>query len=175
MKKLFFALALLILSTGGVFAASCNRDTDKWSNDQWCISSADTLIPSTSASQQVVTENYTTANTNNLLAASESGKRLSDTGGAATGSSGFGSKHILPRASAGLSYTITAATKSFVTVDTLDTQDTIRYSISGTALAAGESIKSTGQAGDSVTLYSPAANVWDIQDMKAAWTNNSTN
>lgn len=176
MKKLFLALALLIVFPHGAFAASCDSNTDKWNIGNFCVTTNDTFIPSTSAGQQVVTENYTSANTNNSLSATESGKFITDTGGGpGVGGVGSCSKHILPRAAAGLTYTITAGTECTVTVDTLDSSDLIRYSISGTELDAGDSIKSTGQAGDSVTVTSTVANKWSITNMKGTWTDNSTN
>lgn len=121
-------------------------------------------------------ERYTSANTPNTLIAAESGKTLSDTGGASgPTASGFGSKHTLPRAAVGMEFTFTVASKSFITVDTVDASDTIEYSISGTGLDAGDSIKSAGQAGDAVTLFCTVANKWSIKDMKGVWTDNGTN
>lgn len=125
-------------------------------------------------------ENYTTVNTNNTLISAESGKVLVDTGGStdATGvctAGKGGSKHILPTAAPGLVFTFTAGSKCVMTVDTVDTNDRIRYTISGTALDGGDSIKSTGQAGDSVTLFSTVANMWDVVQMKGTWTDNGTN
>lgn len=125
-------------------------------------------------------ENYTTINTNNTLLSAESGKVITDTGGStdATGvctAGKGGSKHILPTAAPGLVFTFTAGSKCVMTVDTVDTNDRIRYTISGTALDGGDSIKSTGQAGDSVTLFSTVANMWDVVQMKGTWTDNGTN
>lgn len=121
-------------------------------------------------------EHYTSANTNNTLTAAESGKVITDTG-AASGPTATGScsKHILPTAAPGLVFTFTAGSKCSMTVDTADTNDTILYSISGTGLDAGDSIKSTGQAGDSVTVFSTLANKWSIIQMKGSWTDNGTN
>lgn len=116
-------------------------------------------------------ERYTAANTNNTLLAAESGKTISDTGGAGS----YCSKHILPTAAPGLEFTFSAASKCTMTVDTVDTNDTIEYSIAGTSLDAGDSIKSTGQAGDTVTLFSTVANKWSITAMKGTWTDNGTN
>lgn len=178
MKKLLFALALLILTSNSAFAIVCNSNTDKWNVGQWCVTTTDTLVPTSTGSQQVVYENYTTANTNNQLLENESGKVITDTGGSTDGTCTApcgGSKHLLPRAKVGLTYTIIAGSKDTVTVDTIDTGDTIQYSISGTLLDAGDSIKSTGQAGDAVTLTSTAPGKWSIQSMKAVWTDNSTN
>ena len=121
-------------------------------------------------------ESYTTASTNNTLLAAESGKTITDFGGASgPTASGACSKHILPRAAPGLQFSFATGSKCTMTVDTVDTSDTILYSISGTGLDAGDSIKSTGQAGDSVTVFSTEANKWQIKAMKATWTDNSTN
>ena len=176
MKKLLLALALLLITANGAFA-DCNRDTDKFSNDQWCIDSSDTLIPTTSAGQKVIYETYSAPTANNTLATEETGKIITDIGNstAPTQAGKSCSKHILPRAAVGLTYTLIAGGRCTVTLDTVDTSDTILYSISGTGLDAGDSIKSTGQAGDSVTLTSTAANSWSIQQMKATWTDNGTN
>lgn len=179
MKKLLLVLALFmaLVVPSGAFAASCAPDTDKWTNDAWCINSQDTLIPTTSAGQQVIYETYTSENTNNVLTIHETGKVITDTGGAAgpTALCNGGSKHILPTASPGLTYTLTVGSRCSVTLDTVDTGDTILYSISSTGLDAGDSIKSTGQAGDSVTVVSTAAHQWSITSMKGSWTDNSTN
>lgn len=121
-------------------------------------------------------ERYTSSNTNNTLLAAESGKVISDTGGGPlTGGVGMCSKHILPTAAPGMEFSFVAATKCTMTVDTADTSDTIEYSISGTLLDAGDSIKSTGQSGDAVTVFSTVANKWQIKAMKGVWTDNSTN
>lgn len=171
MKKLFFALALLILTTHGALAATCNSDNDKFSSDQWCISSSDTLIPSSSAGQQVVAEADTTATSvTRQLTARESGRYIEDR---------VGKKFSLPRAAVGLQYTFSTGYNAgglrvTSTVDTLDTADIIDYSISGTSLDAGDSVKSTGQAGDSVTVTCTSANKWSITQMKAVWTDNGT-
>lgn len=178
MKKLFFALALLIITSHGAFAASCDPNTDKWNIGQWCVTTDDTLIPSTSAAVQLVTETVTVANTPRQLQYSESGKVITDMGGRTAGSAQLcpgGSKFTLPRAAAGLTFTIMDGTKCFSTVDTLDTNDIILNSISGTVMAAGESLKSPGQAGDSVTLTSTSANQWSVTDMRGSWTNNGAN
>ena len=124
-------------------------------------------------------ERYTTPNTNNTLTAAESGKVIVDTGGS-TGlnmSAGSGcSKHILPRAAPGLQFTFVTGAKCRMTIDTVDTSDLIEYSISGTNLDAGDSILSTGQAGEAVTLFSTVANKWSIKNNgSVAFTDNGTN
>lgn len=124
-------------------------------------------------------ENYTTPNTANALIAAESGKTITDTGGAVgtSGNASLGacSKHTLPRAAPGMVFSFSTGSNCTMTVDTVDTSDTILYSISGARLDAGDSIKSTGQAGDSVTLFSTVANQWQIKEMHAIWTDNGTN
>ena len=121
-------------------------------------------------------ERYTSANTDNTLLSNESGKTIVDTGGGPlSGGVGMCSKHILPTAAPGLQFTFIAGTKCTMTVDTASTSDTIEYSISGTLLDAGDSVKSTGQSGDSITVFSTVANKWSIKDMKSTWTDNGTN
>jgi hypothetical protein len=109
------------------------------------------------------------------LIAAQSGITISDTGGGSPTTVGSCRKFTLPTAAPGLEFTFTTGSKCTMTVDTADTNDTIMYSISGTGLDAGDSIKSTAQAGDSVTLFSTAANKWFVKQMKATWTDNSTN
>lgn len=177
MKKLLFALALLIITANSAFAITSNTDTDKLTLGQWAITSTDTLVPTASAGQQIIYENYTTANTANALTARETGKIITDTGGSTDGTCNTaglgGSTHTLPDAQVGLVYTLTMGSKCFSTLDTLNTDDTIRYSISGTLLSAGDSMKSTGQAGDSVTVGCTVAHKWDILQMKGVWTDNN--
>jgi len=121
--------------------------------------------------------------TTNTLTAAETGKFIMDVGGitlpATTTGLGFGSKHVLPRAEVGLAFTLAAGSQCSVTLDVAgpngDPSDVIMYSVSSTGLDIGDSIKSTGQAGDSVTVMCPVANKWMIVDMQGTWTDNSTN
>lgn len=178
MKKLFLALVMLTCLANMAFAATCNPNTDKLTIGGVCITTNGTFIPDNSGGTQVVYEEFNTSSvtTTNALTATESGKFITDMGGVSGPTlTGSCAKHILPRAAVGLTYTITAGSKCTVTVDTVDTSDTILYSISGTGLDAGDSIKSTGQAGDSVTVTSTAPNRWTISQMKATWTDNGTN
>lgn len=176
MKKLLLVLALITALPIGAFAATCNSDSDKFSSDQWCINSQDTLIPTASAGQQVIWERYTGSNTNNQLTADETGKVIVDVGsGAGISSPAGGSKHILPRAAVGLNYKICTGSKAVITVDTLDANDTIEVSIGGTVLDAGDSLKSTGQAGECLTVISTAANKWNAEMDPAVWTDNGSN
>lgn len=178
MRKLYLAilaLALIGLLPGKAFAIPCNPNTDKWNLGQWCVTTTDTLVPTTSASSQVVYESYTSVNTANALLENESGKVIVDTGGAPTSNCTAdlpcgGSTHTLPRAKVGLIYTLSAGSEATVTLDTVDSSDRILYSITGTELSAGDKIISTGQAGDSVTVVCPVAGKWAIASMKGVWT-----
>lgn len=178
MKKVFFLVLLgVFLFSNGAFA-DCNGDTDKFSIAQWCIDSQDTLIPSATAGQKVIYETVSnTATSLRFLATQETGKVITDIGNGTNPVDAGKScgKYMLPRASVGLTYTLSVGSRCFATLDTADTSDTILYSISGTGLDAGDSIKSTGQAGDSVTVTSTAANKWSITQMKGVFTDNSTN
>lgn len=178
MKKLVF-LALALLSLVGFahtgHAASCFGDTDKFSTAQWCINSQDTLIPTTSAGQQVITESFSSTS-NNLLLVDESGKTIVDMGGkTAPTQLGGCMKHVLPRASAGLTFTIVTGVRCVVTVDTIDTDDTILWSTGGFGLDAGDSLKTTGDAGDFITVTSPAANKWAVTNFRGVLLDNGTN
>lgn len=184
MKKLLFALALLIITSQGAWAV-CNTDTDKFDVDGWCISSNSQLTPKALTSNGVATGLYggyqvpvstdTVANTNVTLTAAQSGYVVTDSGGVTSDTlTGFGSKFILPRATVGLEYTLAVGSKSFSTLDTLDTADTFMYSIAGVGFQMGDSMKSTGQAGDSVSVTCTKAGQWTIAAMHSAWTNNGT-
>lgn len=171
MKKALLLVAVaLMLYTSPAFAVCA--DTDKFCVDEWRINYQDTLIPTTSAGEQVIINNYTTNTATYAFATQETGVIVVDN---------IGTKFTLPRAAAGLRFTVVAGYNTTSgrpvasTVDTVDTSDTIIYSISGTKLDAGDSIKSTTQAGDAVTLCGSAANQWVICDMKAVWSDNSTN
>ncbi len=190
MKKLFLVLALLVMgvfiNSQGAFAV-CNRDTDRFDGHGWCIDHQGQLTPMTGLtvnSDQLVSQGgyqvpvirVTAANTPRTMLASESGSVLTDMGGVTIDTlSGSGSKYTLPRAVVGLIYTFNVGTKSTITVDTLDNSDIILNSISGTGMLQGDSFKSTGQAGDTVTLVATAANQWTVTSERGAWTNNSTN
>lgn len=181
MKKLFFALALLFLTANGAFAATCDSNTDSSDLNGWCINNVGTLIPKVlgtlnSGGNQSVYYNYTPQNAPRSFAATESGMVLSDSGGVTSDTlTGFGSKFTLPRAAVGLTYTLSVGSKSTSTLDTIDTADTFLYSISGTGFQMGDSMKSTGQAGDSVTVVCTKAGQWTISQMHSAWTNNGVN
>jgi hypothetical protein len=90
---------------------------------------------------------------------------------------GSGGHYVLPPAYPGEQITIVSASKSVITVDTLNTAfattegltyptaDTIEWSPAGTAMTAGQNLKSNGNAGATITLVSPLAGVWVIKDM----------
>ena len=178
MKRYYFLILLALLILTGRASADCNRDTDKFSSDQWCIDTQDTLIPSQSAGLRVIYENITSPGiATNVLTPDESGKIIVDTGGGTPGGAcgtGGGGKHLLPAATPGLTFTLIAGSKCFVTLDTL-LSDTILKTISGTSLDPGDSLKSTGQAGDAITVMSPSAGVWAVTNQFATWTDNGTN
>lgn len=171
MKKVLLLVAVALMLYASPALAVC-ADTDKFCVDEWRIDYQDTMIPTSSAGQKIIMNNYTTNTTPYSFATQETGVTVVDN---------IGTKFILPRADAGLRFTIvsgyntTSGRPVSTTVDTVDTSDIINYSISGTKLDAGDSVKSTGQAGDSVTLCGQAANQWAICGMKAVWTDNSTN
>lgn len=184
MRKFIFALALLIGFSSGAFAV-CNSDTDAFDTDGWCIDTNGQLTPKVVneggnvgayGGMQVPVYTLTTANTAQTLSAVKSGFYLNDSGGVTSDTlAGFGSKWTLPRATVGLKYILTVGSKSYATLDTLDTADTFLFSISGTGLAMGDSIKSTGQAGDTVSVVCTTAGKWSITQMKGSWTNNGVN
>lgn len=177
MNKLYLALALLILTANGAFAAACDPNTDKFGVDGWCVTTNNTLIPKAGyGGLQVPFLFYQPTGSNRSLAATESGMVITDSGGVTSDTlTGTGTKFVLPRAAVGLQYTLTVGSKTTSTLDTIDNSDTFLYSISGTGLGMGESIKSTGQAGDSVTVTCDKAGTWSIRDMHSAWTNNGAN
>lgn len=170
MKRLFVLVALfaVFLMVGRVIAA----DDDKFNVGEWRIDSGGTLIPSTAAGSYIIYETYAGGSNNTLLAA-ESGKVITDNGL----QNAVGAKHILPRAAVGLNYTICAGSPSiYVTVDTVDTSDTIRYSSVGVSLDAGDSLKSSGSAGDCLGVACTEANKWTVTYMGPHfWTDNGTN
>lgn len=177
MKKLFLIFMVLIGFSSLASAAATTATMGNQNSSGVYRLSTDSDGTFTYASDSSIAYPYinvpsTTSTVNYTLAATDSGKIIMDQG---LGSSTGGHKFILPRAAPGLIFTIVSAAKVSTTVDTVDTSDTIDYSISGTLLDAGDSIKSTAQAGDSVTLCSAVANRWSLCAMKAVWTDNSTN
>lgn len=188
MKKLFLVLALLIIGSflipQGAFAA-CDPNTDNSDWRGWCVDQFGQLTPKsiTTSSQQLSSQGgyqvpvsaVTSANTSVSVLAQQSGTVFNDLGGVTSDTlSGMGSKFTLPRAVVGLSYTLTVGTKSTSTIDTVDTADTFMNSISGTGSQMGDSLKSPGQAGDSVQVVCTQAGKWSITAMRGSWTNGGT-
>lgn len=187
MKRILLLIAFLLAVVGNVFAvATTDQITatmgDQNSSGQYRVQ---TQFDGTNGYLRFSSDtgiflpylNYTSVGTTNItLTAAQSGITITDSGGTQgpTGV-GFCRKFVLPTASPGMQFSFAAGSKCTITVDTADTNDTIMYSISGTGLDAGDSIKSTGQAGDSVTLFSTVANQWQVKAMKSTWTDNGTN
>lgn len=179
MRKLFLLIAILCLLSSASFAAVTTAtlgDQNSSSvyrltcdSDGVCTYAQDTGIKYPYVS-------YTTAPTTVgvTLTAAQSGTTIVDTGGGGPTTTGSCRKFTLPTAAPGMEFSFSTGSKCTMTVDVQST-DTIQYSISGTGLDAGDSIKSTGQAGDSVQLFSPAAGQWNLKAMKATWTDNGTN
>lgn len=179
MKKLLI-LALLLLPSLS-FAQSVTATLgDRNSSGEYRVK-ADTDGVVTYASDTGIVlpyVNYASAGTGSsvTLTAAQSGTVITDTGGATPTTTGSCRKFVLPRAAPGLNFTFTTGGKCTMTIDTVDTSDQILYSISGTGLDAGDSIKSTGQAGESITLFSTVANKWSVKSNgSTAWTDNGTN
>lgn len=186
-RKFFLSLIAVLLLAAPVHAATVTATFGDMNSSSESRIKADTDGTVTYASDTSIVYPYKNYNNGSLSTASpvtlsitDSGRTITDFGGKTAGSSvaGWGLKYVLPACTSstlGATYTVSTATKTTVTVDTASTSDTIAYSISGTALDAGDSIKSTGQAGDSVSLVCGASGVWSITQMKATWTDNSTN
>lgn len=79
---------------------------------------------------------------------------------------------ILPTAAAGLSFTFTAGDTVDMIIDPDNTLDYLLYSINDTMLDGGDSIKSGGQAGDSVTVTGVSTSQWAISGMYTVWSDN---
>ena len=184
MKRAILGFLAIIFLAGNVYAADITTATfgDQNSSKEYRMKAMidsstgnGTVVFASDTGIQYPFEHYTTQGANTLLDY-ESGKVITDMGGASGPTqTGSCSKHTLPVAEAGLEFTLTAGSKCTTTLDVSSTDDTILYSISGTGLDAGDSIKSTGQAGDSVTLFSTATGSWSIKSMVGIWTDNSTN
>lgn len=123
------------------------------------------------------------ATTFDVLIAQQTGNVIVDYGGYSTTATidslkGSGGHFMLPAAMPGEQYTVISASQSVITVDTMTTgfaasvgvtypnSDTIEFSPNGTGMTAGQSIKSPGNAGASVTLVSNVAGQWQIKDMQ---------
>lgn len=174
-----------------------NGDNADWKG--WCVDGFGVLTPknttvdSTNPNSQggiavpVLVVTNTPGNsgvTFDALLPQQTGSMILDTGGyAATVVTmdtlvGNGGHYVLPPAMPGELFTISSASKSTITVDTLNTAlalvqgltyptaDTIEWSPGGTAMTAGQNLKSPGFAGDSISLYSPATGMWMITSMQ---------
>ena len=75
----------------------------------------------------------------------------------------------LPTAAVGVEYTIVSAGDEYILVDPA-AADMIYYAVSNIPLDAGDSIKSPGTTGDSVTLICPVATKWAVKAMVGSWT-----
>jgi len=89
--------------------------------------------------------------------------------------SASGGIFTLPAATVGQVYTFVDGKASGTTTFSVDPYSTeiIRFSISGTALDAGDKITSPGQIGDSVTLRCGVTGEWIIGNMKGSWADGS--
>jgi hypothetical protein len=179
MKRLFIALTILLLLTGVTQAASLTATFgDKNSSNEYRVQ-ADTDGIVTYASDTAIKypyKSYTTYSTaGKQLVSTDSGKVVIDFGQATTtGKRGFGNKFILPPSSVGLEYTIVAGAYEYLTVDTYSTADTI-LGLAAVPLDAGDSLKSPGMTGDSITVICPYAGYWIIESMFGTFTDNGSN
>jgi hypothetical protein len=187
MKKKLALFLLLVFGFASVASATRVNATfgDRNSSNKYRIQGDTDGVVKFASDTGVVYpyQTVTTLNLARLLVTADSGAVITDFGGntpsATVAAQGYGSKFFLPpggdATTLGTKYKISVGFKGSVTLDTYDTSDIILYSITGTVLDAGDSIKSTGQAGDSVTVECTAANTWSIVDMHGIWSDNSTN
>lgn len=140
-------------------------------------STFDSIIPQYTGNYIVDTGGFSTSGTPTFANSIVSNLATIDT------LSGRGGHYVLPMAMPGEIITISSSSKSVITVDTMTpalatafgltsttgaafaAADTIEWSPSGTGMTAGQSIKSPGNAGDMVTLTSPAQGMWVITSM----------
>lgn len=182
MRKLFFALALLmVINSHGAWAV-CAKDTDKFNTRGWCIDTNGVLTPQALETNGTATGYYggrqatiiavTTPAVPTTVTAAQSGSTFVDMGGVTqdTVTGAIGSKYVLPRAIFGLTYTFTTGAKETITIDTIDTSDKILYSPGNVSLQMGDSIKNPGQAGDTVTLTCATAGKWSISSQAGSST-----
>lgn len=184
-RKLFLALVMGLILASNAHASVANLTSQlgvyNSTDNAYGLESDNQnqfTFSGTSSSIKYPYKVISTANTLTTLTTLDSGKTIVDTGGvtSATATAGaFGSKIILPRATPGLEYVIGVNAIVTTTVDTVDTLDSFDNSISGTAAQMGDSLKSTGQAGDTVSVFCARANRWTITAMRGAWTNNGVN
>lgn len=123
------------------------------------------------------------AATFDALIAQQTGHIIVDYGGFSTTATintlkGSGGHFMLPPAMPGEQLTIVSASQSVITVDTLTPQfaltegliypltDTIEFSTFGSGMAAGQNLKSPGNAGAAITLVSNVAGQWQVTNMQ---------
>lgn len=117
---------------------------------------------------------YEAATTSDTITAQETGKTF------IINPANAGVTFTLPDADVGLFFTFTqsvgsaSGTKKF-TIDPQST-DTIRGAVNGTSattFAAGDSLKSPGATGDSVTIFCAEDTIWDVVDMRGTFVDNN--
>lgn len=175
-KMMLLLVAVLLLGASPVFAANATATFGDQNSSGVYRVVADTDGVVTFASDTGIKYPYehVTSVATETLTAAQTGITITDYGVRYPNGSAACSKHVLPRAVAGLQYTLVTGSKCFTDFDTVDTSDTILYSIAGTDLDAGDSVKSTGQIGDSITVMSTSAGTWVIKSMKGTWTDNGS-
>lgn len=226
MKKLMLVLALFLLTTSGVFAASApnlypkcyqgyssgspnynGTNGDSFNSKGWCIDDYGVLIPKTTVADSThpnsqggmasPTYSYNVGNnpggvaqpasTYDALIAQQTGAYIVDYGGYSQTPTidtlaGSGGHYVLPPAYPGIKISVSSASKSVITVDTLNTAfaltegltyptaDTIEFSPNGVGMTASQNLKSPGYAGDSITLYCNVQGQWQIDSMQGGST-----
>jgi len=114
---------------------------------------------------------------NDVIQTTDSGKYIVST-------NQTGTKFWLPAAAPGLYFTIIGSglktsgmlALDYITVDVAAVNtDTILAAYSSITLDTGDSIKSSGQTGDSVCVMSTVAGYWNLCGQRGTWSDNSTN
>lgn len=178
MKK-FLIIAVFILSVVTVSRAADIATFGDYNSSNVYRLTANTDGTLTYASDTSIKypyKSYTSKESTSVqLVTTDSGRVIIDFGTAVTGSRGYGNKFVLPPSAVGLKYTIAVGAYNYVTVDTYSTSDKILYTVSNSPLDLGDSIKSAGVTGDSVTVSCPYSGYWVIESMFGTWTDNGTN
>jgi len=167
-KVLLIAIAILLVGSFASAAVLTGTFGDQNSSKAYRVQVDNAGTVTFASDTSIVYPYAVSAITLDTLATTDSGKWIVNT-------NPIGQDFRLPRAAAGLNYCIvdgkaTGATSTYISIDTLDTSDTILKSIASVPLVAGGSLKSTGQTGDTVCVFSSAANVWQVIDETGAWT-----
>ena len=164
MRRALFVLIALLFVCGNAHAArlvSALGDQNSSKNSRIQIDDGGTV---TFAKDTSIVYPYRVASasvTTDTVTALHSGLTIFSPGTSA------GNDFVLPRAAGGLVFKFVSQAAKTITVDTVDSSDTINY----TGLTAGYGIKSAGAAGDSIVICgSGTANTWDICEMKGTWT-----